>query len=95
MTDAQIIAIAITVLAIVSGVLVNNSRIGDMNSRIGDIHSRLDDVKETLRAETKAEISALRVEMNDRFNAIENKLDAILRMLADVDQRVTRLEARN
>jgi len=33
--------------------------------------------------------------MNDRFNAIENKLDAILRMLADVDQRVTRLEARN
>ena len=88
MADAQIIAIAITVLAIVSGVLVNNSR-------IGDIHARLGDVKETLRAETKAEISALRVEMNDRFNAIENKLDAILRMLADVDQRVTRLEARN
>ena len=87
MTDAQIIAISITVLAILGGVLINNARIGD--------------VKETLRAEmnahraeVKAEVSALRVEINDRFNAIENKLDTILRMLADVDQRVTKLEAR-
>jgi hypothetical protein len=58
-------------------------------------HALVSDVKETPRAETRAGISALRVEMNDRFNAIENKLDAILRMLPDLDQRVTRLEARN
>ena len=75
------IAIAITVLALVSGVLINNSR--------------LCDVKETLRVETRAEVSPSRVEMNGRFNAIENKLDAILRMLAGLDRRVTRLEARN
>lgn len=39
MTDAQIIAIAITVFAIFGGVLINNARLGD--------------VKETLRAEMK------------------------------------------
>ena len=80
MTDAQIIAISITVLAIFGGVLINNARLGD--------------VKEVLRAESKAEISGLRLEMTGRFNAIENKLDAILRLLADLDQRVTNLEAR-
>lgn len=47
MTEAQIIAISITVLAIFGGVLINNARIGD--------------VKDTLRAEMKAEVSALRL----------------------------------
>jgi low affinity Fe/Cu permease len=40
MTDAQLISIAITVLAILGGTLINNSRLGD--------------VKEVLRAEMGA-----------------------------------------
>ena len=34
MTDAQIIAIAITVLAIPGSTLINTTRIGDINNRI-------------------------------------------------------------
>jgi hypothetical protein len=45
-TDAQIIAIAITVLAILGGALINNTRMGD--------------VKEVLRAELQKETSAIR-----------------------------------
>jgi hypothetical protein len=46
MNDAQIIAIAITVLAILGGTLVNNTRLGD--------------VKEVLRAELLKETAAIR-----------------------------------
>ena len=85
MIDTQILTIAMstapTMLIVLVGILINNARLGD--------------VKEILRAETRAEISALRVEINERFNVIENKLDTILRLLADLDQRVTRLEARS
>lgn len=81
MTDAQILAVSITVLAVLVGTLFNNSRLGD--------------VKEVLRAETKADIAQLRLDMSTRFNSMETKIDTMLRLLADVDQRVTRLEARH
>jgi hypothetical protein len=80
MTDAQIIAIAITVLAILGGTLINNTRIGDINNRIGD-------VKEVLRAELLKETAAIR-------HLIERNQDALLTELARIDQRVTRLEER-
>ncbi len=71
MTDAQIIAIAITVLAILGGALINNARITD--------------VKEVLRAELRAEIGQLRseikLELTERFNSIDRKLDEILRIV--------------
>jgi hypothetical protein len=44
-TDAQLVSIAITVLAIFGGVLMNNARLGD--------------VKEALRAGAKADKSGL------------------------------------
>lgn len=80
MTDAQIIAIAITVLAVLGGTIVNNTRIGD--------------VKEVLRAEFRADMSELRASMDKRFDAIDRKLDEILRILADHETRITRLEQR-
>ena len=45
MTDAQLVAIAITVLAVLGGTLVNNTRIGD--------------IKEVLRAEMKLGFAAI------------------------------------
>jgi hypothetical protein len=35
MTDAQMVTLAVAILAVFAGTLFNNSRIGDMNSRIG------------------------------------------------------------
>jgi hypothetical protein len=80
MTDAQLISISITVLAIFGGVLINNSRLGD--------------VKEVLRAEAKADKSEILNMIAELRRIIEANHDTTLRMLADIDQRVTRLEAR-
>ncbi len=88
MTDAQLISISITVLAIFGGVLVNNAR-------LGDVHTRLGDVKEVLRAEAKAGNGEIMNVIADLRGIIEANHDTTLRMLADIDQRVTRLEARS
>ena len=91
MTDAQLISIAITVLAIFGATLINNSRIGDVNSRIGD-------AKEVLRAEFRADIGQLRSDltsiMETRFNSIARKLDELLRIVGDHKTRITALEQR-
>jgi hypothetical protein len=45
----QILSIALasvpTMLTVLVGILINNSRLGDVNSRIGDVNSRIDDVR--------------------------------------------------
>jgi hypothetical protein len=91
MTDAQLISISITVLAIFGGVLINNARLGDVNIRID---TRIGDLKETLRAEARADKSEIVNVISDLRRLIETNHDTTLRMLADIDQRVTRLEAR-
>jgi hypothetical protein len=83
MNGAQIISISITVLAIFAGSLYNNVRISDMAARFGDVNRRTDDVGAVLRAE-----------MNLQFERTNNKIDALLKLMVDIDQRVTTLEAR-
>jgi low affinity Fe/Cu permease len=87
MTDSQIIAIAITVLAILAGTLVNNSRISDVST---GLNRRIDDTRDVLRAE----MQALEARMDNRFNAIERKLDEFLRIVGDHESRMTALEQR-
>ena len=84
MNDAQIIAISITVLAVLAGSVFNNVRIGDVN--IG-LNRRMDDLRDVLRAELLKETAGIR-------NLIERNQDALLTELARIDQRVTRLEDR-
>ena len=47
MTDTQILTIALaslpTVFAVLVGILINNSRLGDTNARIGELRSHMDD----------------------------------------------------
>jgi hypothetical protein len=81
MNDAQILAIAITGLAIFGGVLINNARLGD--------------VKEALRAKMRADKADIMNMFAELRRLIETNHDTTLRMLADIDQRVTRLEARS
>ena len=126
MTDTQLVTIAITLVAILIAMLVNNQRMsdlrtdvglrigdvgtrfeqrfadidkrfGDMDKRFGDVDKRfadfnqrfldmnrhIDDMATMLRAEMRAD----RAETNA-------KLDSILALMANVDQRVTRLEDR-
>jgi len=48
MTDAQIIAIAITVLAVLAGSVFNNVRIGDVNTSLNRRFERLDSKLDTI-----------------------------------------------
>jgi hypothetical protein len=90
-TDAQIITIAITVLAVLAGTLFSNARIGDLSARITDtnnaLSARITDLKEVMRAELQKETGELR-------HLIERNREAILTGLSRIGQRVTRLEER-
>lgn len=77
MTDAQIISISITVLAILAG-----SLFGDVNARFNDVNRRIDDSAAVLRAE-----------MSLQFERTNNKIDALLKLVVDTDQRFTALES--
>ena len=80
MTDSQIIALSITVLAILGATLINNTRIGD--------------VKEALRAEMDARFTKLDLNLEHRFNSMDRKLDQLLKLVADHDGRIRALENR-
>lgn len=47
MTDSQMIILALpsvlSVVVVLVGILLSNSRLGDMNSRISDLRSHMDD----------------------------------------------------
>jgi hypothetical protein len=88
MNDAQIIAISITVLAVLAGSVSNNVRIGDVNT---SLNRRIDDMRDVLRAEMD-----LRFERIDqRFERTDSKLDTIINMLGQLETRVTKLEGRS
>jgi hypothetical protein len=61
MTDIQIVILALpsvlSIVAVLVGILINNSRLGDTNSRISDLRShmdaRFDDMRDTWRAELR------------------------------------------
>jgi len=80
MNDSQIIALSITVLAILGATLVNNARIGD--------------VKDVIRAEIDARFAKLDLSLEIRFSSIDRKLDELLRVVAGQDQRIRSVEGR-
>jgi hypothetical protein len=61
MTDIQIAILALpsvlSIVAVLVGILINNSRLGDTNSRISDLRShmdsRFDDMRDTWRSELR------------------------------------------
>jgi DNA repair exonuclease SbcCD ATPase subunit len=62
-----VLTIGVPTLAVLMGILVNNSRLGDMNSRFGDLNNRLGDLNNRF--------NDLRAEINTRFNAVDQRLD--------------------
>jgi hypothetical protein len=68
MTDAQILTIALatvpTMITVLIGILINNSRMGDLNSRMGDLRSSVD-----------GRFADLRAHMDLRFNDVDRRMD--------------------
>ncbi len=91
MTDTQLVTITVAFLAAVIAVLFNNSRIGDLrdsvNQRFGDmngeINRRFDEVNRHI---------------DDKFNLLAERLqrieDNLMRILADHENRISRLEGK-
>ncbi len=87
MTDTQLVTLSVAFLAAVIAVLFNNSRISDlrdsMNQRFGDVNKRFDEMNRHI---------------DDKFNLLIERLqhmeDNIMRILADHENRISRLEGK-
>jgi hypothetical protein len=68
MGDTQVLTFAMasvpTMLTVLVGILINNSRMSDMNARLGDTNQRLGD--------TNARIAELRGHMDTRFDEMRD-----------------------
>ena len=77
MTDQQILTIALasvpTVLAVLVGILINNSRLGDTNARIGDLRAHMDAQFRTV---------------DQRFDAVDRRFDEMKEMWSSELHRV-------
>lgn len=83
MNQSQILLFALasvpTMLTVLIGILINNSRLGDVNSRIGDVNSRIDD----LRSHMDARFDDMRVTWQSELHRVEEVLDARLKHLEE------------
>jgi hypothetical protein len=79
------LTIGVPTLAVLMGILVNNSRLsdfrsdvnsrfGDLNNRLGDFNNRLGDFNNRL-GDVNNRFHDLRAEMNTRFDAVDQRLD--------------------
>jgi hypothetical protein len=107
-TDTQLLTTAITLLGIFLAMMVNNHRIGHLDKRIDDMRDVLRAEMRAERAETSVRFGAMDARfvaldarfatIDARFASIEGKMDrnqeTVLRILADIDRRVGRLEER-
>lgn len=91
-----------TLVVVLVGFIYNNSRLSDLR---GDLLRRIDDTRDLLRAEmkahraeTKGEMQELRSELRSEMQAMRHLMEKqhgdILRILADHEQRLNRLEER-
>ena len=63
MNESQILPLALamvpTMLTVLIGILINNSRLGDLNSRIDDLRSHMDARFDDMRVTWKSELHRL------------------------------------
>jgi len=73
------LSVCVPTLAVLVGILVNNSRLSDMNSRMSDMNSRLDD----LRAHMDARFDDMKDMWRSELHRVEEVLDARLKHLEE------------
>ena len=74
-----------TILTVLIGILLNNGRFGDLNSRMAAFESRLGGFEGRL-AHIDNKLASIEHKFDTRF-------DLLLSKVADVDNRLTRMEA--
>ncbi len=92
MSDIQIMTLAVSVLIPLSLLLLGNTRIGEAKETLrAEI--------QTLRADMRADFTRLEAKMDAQLSKMDAQLskmdaqhDTVIRLLADIDARVTRLE---
>jgi predicted nucleic acid-binding Zn-ribbon protein len=98
MNQSQILLFALasvpTMLTVLIGILINNSRLGDLNSRMGDLNSRMGDLN-TRIDDTNSRIDDLRSHMDARFDDMRVTWQSELHRVEEVlDARLKHLEER-
>jgi hypothetical protein len=81
MTDAQLISVALasgpTMIAVLVGILVNNSRLSDlpahMDMRFGENDRRMDDMRTDLKETWRAELRRVEEVLDARLRHIEER----------------------
>jgi len=90
MSDTQLLQIALaalpTMLTVLVGILINNSRLNDMNSRLNDLGTRIDDLRAHMDSRF-ADVDRRFDEMRDLWRAelhrVEEVLDARLKHIEE------------
>jgi hypothetical protein len=83
-TDLQLyLAIGIPTLAVLVGILTNSVQLNAMSARFGSMENRID-----------GRIASIEARIDARFNNMEVKFDTLTGKVIDVDNRVTRIEAK-
>jgi hypothetical protein len=81
----QILSIALaslpTMLTVLIGILINNSRLGDLNSRISDLHQNVDSRINDLRSHMDSRFDEMRSTWTSELRRVEEVLDARLKHL--------------
>jgi hypothetical protein len=90
MSDTQILTIALaavpTMLTVLLGILINNSRLSDVNSRFTDVNARLGELRSHLDSRFDAvdqRFDDMRDMWRSELHRVEEILDARLRHLED------------
>lgn len=73
------LAVGVPTLAVLVGILINNSRLGDVNSRFVDLNSRVGE----LRAHMDARFDDMRDMWRSELHRVEEVLDARLKHLEE------------
>lgn len=83
----QILSIALasvpTMLTVLVGILINNSRLGDVNSRIDDLRSNVDSRIDDLRSHIDSRFDEMRSTWQSELRRVEEVLDARLKHLEE------------
>lgn len=95
MTDVQLyLAIGVPTLAVLLGILTNSMQMSAMNTRISSLENRVDGRFNGLEARFDARFSGLETRVDARFNNLDVKFDTLTGKVVDIDNRVTRIEAK-
>jgi outer membrane murein-binding lipoprotein Lpp len=83
MNESQILPIVLasvpTMLTVLIGILINNSRLGDLSSRMGDLNARIND----LRSHMDVRFDDMRATWQSELHRVEEVLDARLKHLEE------------